>query len=688
MDRPRRTSSGAAAATFLVFALALGALLAGCGGSGSACRGAGCLEVTNPSRDADAAGGGGDVTPDVPGAPVPDGTATDGVAASDVAEIVTGSVCTTGETNGCSGNRHIWGCAPDGESWIERPCFGSDGDGVCLGDQCTLCTPSNRKCEGDETVVQCDETGASYIPVDRCNGALTGRVCSQGVCTRLCELDIKFKDYMGCEYWAVDLDNAFVACGGRSGYCDAQGAPYAIVVSNPHPIWPAEVKIWSWDEAAGQAAQVAWDRDGLPIDNSPIRAGGLRIYFLSGNDVNGTMQGRLAYRIESSIPITAYQFNPLENVDVFSNDASLLLPTNALGRYYFVMTREQSFEMLRSYLTVIAVNPGETRVSVTVTGHTLVGDEDGIGHLEPGDSIVRRLQQYDVLNIETDRVGDDMTGSLILADRPVAVFGGSEASNAPNTNHCVDNPDYDPGLPDSLRKVCEAETTVACEETRDCSQYITCCADHLEQQMFPVKTWGMHYLATRSAARGDEKDNWRIIAAEDGTRVTTLPPQIAIPILNKGEWFDFETGQDFEIHANKPIMVGQFLQAEQAPAPGFQPGDAGTGDPAFLLNVAIEQFRTDYVFLAPNKYEFDYVNIVAPRDGPVAFDDERLGASEFQSFGTGAYKVARFLIEDGVHSVTASEPVSVIVYGYDQYVSYGYPAGLNLTELNEEPGMQ
>ena len=39
---------------------------------------------------------------------------------------------------------------------------------------------------------------------------------------------------------------------------------------------------------------------------------------------------RHAYRIHSTFPVVAYQFNPLENVNVFSNDASLLKPTEAL----------------------------------------------------------------------------------------------------------------------------------------------------------------------------------------------------------------------------------------------------------------------------------------------------------------------------------------------------------------------
>ncbi len=657
----------------------------GCRGSGE-CRGAGCFEDAWPSPPDSASEVGSD-------------------AGGDVAEIVTGSVCSSGETDGCATARDIYKCAPDGESFEVVPCRGSEGDiSVCLAGACTECVPGARKCTEDETVVVCEEDGMGWALVQDCDGPNTGRICVQGNCVLLCEEAGKLLNYMGCEYWAVDLDNAFVECGSHpSGYCDAQGAPYAVVVSNPHPSWSANVKIQRFNAELGEVEEVTMGRDitvareGIdmrdpplaPLDLSPIPPGQLRVFYLVDGDVDGTVQAPLAFRITSNIPITAYQFNPLDNVQVFSNDASLLLPSNVLGRYHIVMTREQSFDRLRSYATVVATAPGLTRVSVTVSAHTLASTDGSIPPLAPGDTLTRVLDQYDVLNIETDRIGDDMTGTIILSDREVAVFGGSEASNAPNLNHCIDNPDYEPGDETSSPKVCEWDPSYDCERHADCSQFIVCCADHLEQQLFPVKTWGRRYLATRSFERGEEADNWRIIAANDNTRVTTIPPQTSIPVLNTGEWYDFESRQHFEIEADKPIMVGQFLQGEHAPGPGAQPGvSAGTGDPAFILAVPVEQFREDYVFLTPDKYAYNYVNVIAPRDTEVIFDGRTLEQSEFVAFGRQDYQVARFHVSAGVHTLTASEPVSVIVYGYDRYVSYGYPAGLNLKELNPEPGMQ
>ena len=588
-------------------------------------------------------------------------------------------LCTPGDFKNCSSDyRAEVVCNDQGDGWESRVCRDDqDSSSICTDEAkgCLNCIPGKKRCLNDEQLELCVEDGEKWAPDQFCNSGVNGQVCSQGDqgagCVRLCELSLKWNTYMGCEYWGGDLDNAFVP-GGRAGYYDANGAQYSIVVSNPDAKLSAEVTIYDVD------GPVTHDSNGVPFDLMPLAPGELRVYNLPRRDIDTTVLAPLAYRIQATIPITAYQFNPLENVDVFSNDASLLLPENVLGKWYIVMTREQTFEILRSYLTVIATQPGETEVTVTVTAPTLPGQETGIPHLEPGESITRTMKQFDVLNIETNRPGSDLTGSVVLATRRVAVFGGSEASNAPNTASCTVAPHEEVG-------VCSYDGKTECETPLDCLDFNTCCADHLEHQMFPVKTWGKQYIAARTFPRNQERDVWRILAAEDNTQVTTLPPQATIPVLHSGEWFEFESGKDFEIIANKPIMVGQFLAAQDAPEPNVngipQPGDAGIGDPAMMLAVPFEQFREDYVILAPNKYELDYVTITAPTGAMVTFDGVMLDPVDFEPIGTGQFSAIRFLIEDGSHRVESDSKIGIIVYGYDQYVSYGYPGGLDLRDL-------
>jgi len=426
-----------------------------------------------------------------------------------------------------------------------------------------------------------------------------------------------------------------------------------------------------------------------------------------------------AYRLASNAPITAYQFNPLENVEVFSNDASLLLPTNTAGTSYYVMTREQTFDDLKGFVTVVGVTEEPATVTVTVTAQTLAGPD--IPALAPGDSFTTTLERYEVLNIETNYIGADLTGSTVTSTEPVVVFGGSEAANTPNTSRCdlstntcewswVGEPEEcavsddcatgDVCVDGGCRKDCECTQAdgPTCSPHAKCNEFITCCADHLEQQMFPLTAWGTEYLAVRSMPRGtvefpgQEMDSWRILAAEDDTEVTLTPADVeTLPLLDAGEWYEFETNEDFLINSNKPVLVGQFLAAEFAPGPGRQEGDAATGDPAFILIAPTRQLRDNYVFLAPNKYRFDYVSIGAPVGSVVRLDGsdvESLDADarqlQINDVAGTSWRAFRANIPDGFHVLTCAGTCSVMVHGYDSFVSYGYPGGLNL-EDEEEP---
>ena len=95
----------------------------------------------------------------------------------------------------------------------------------------------------------------------------------------------------------------------------------------------------------------------------------------------------------------------------------------------------------------------------------------------------------------------------------------------------------------------------------------------------------------------------------------------------------------------------------------------------------VEQYRTSYQFLAPDNYEQDYISIVAPARATVELDGKPVDETKFKPFGNKKFKLAYLRIEDGAHSIEASEPIGLFSYGVDNYVSYGYPAGLDLKSL-------
>lgn len=450
------------------------------------------------------------------------------------------------------------------------------------------------------------------------------------------------------------------------------------------------------------------------------------------NDGSGSALTSQGYRITSDIPIIAYQFNPLTNAEVFSNDASLLIPTSAIGPNYTVVGWPQTIadadctpgdtfcedtdflsgrkdEDLRATLTVLGTEDGTT-VDLTLGNQAQqVLGLPGERSLGRGDTLTVTLDRYDVLNLESDLLNADFTGTRIEASAPVSVFTGSEASDAPRFNT----------YPNRL-----------------------CCADHLEEQLFSDRTLGSRFFVARMPPRTvalneafvnpvdsvpevNEVEYIRVVAVAEGTTTvdTTLFGTVdEVFALSQGENRILPVERDFTMTSRdrRPLAVLQVLPSQQAV--GISSELNGTqlpgGDPAILALPPTEQFRQDYVFLTPSLYAFDFVVVTGPATAEIQLDgvdirDESLGCERANADGVPRmpddppddeliYRcqlsfpdvvatcqgtdecdadVFDGLQQDGVHTVTATEPVGVIVYGFDAFVSYAYAAGLNLEEI-------
>ena len=462
-------------------------------------------------------------------------------------------------------------------------------------------------------------------------------VCLRGECVRGCAVAAKSQSYLGCEFWSVDLPQFHDL---PPNHPDE--APHAVVIANTGDR-PALVTI---ETRSGAVVP-------RPVNVPP---GDTRTVPFPRLDVDGTGRTLNSFRLTTTEPVIAYQFNPLNNVNVHSNDASLLLPSNAIGQEYLVMSWPGGvpLDMLgmgaqTAWFTIVATAPGTTNLRLTFSCDIIDGGEfEGISQ---GDSLDVEMEQWEVLNFEaqTDLMGalrgevGDVTGSRVQSDQPVVVFAGHKEA-------------------------------VIGEDGEDGSN---CCADHLEQQMFPVPAWGQRYLAVHSPPRGTEPDYWRVLASEADTVLTTVPVIDGLHgrTLGAGEFVEANTRESFEITATHPILVGQFL-ASQASA-GVE---TLTGDPAFLLAVPVEQFRSEYGALTPESYARDYVSVIKPAAAVVDLDGRELPADDFTPFGTGDWVFLHVEVEPGTHILTSrdDEPFAVNMYGYDGAVSYGYPGGLDL----------
>jgi hypothetical protein len=508
-----------------------------------------------------------------------------------------------------------------------------------------------------------------------------------------CQEAVEQHSYLGCEYWPTVTSNAGLY----------KGFEFAVVAANP----------------TKSEAVVTVERGGQQLAQNSLAPGALTtiklpwVNALKQDDPNGDGSGLQsvlvtggAYRVTSSVPITLYQFNPLDfklgstppdcanalelgGCYSFSNDASLLLPTSALRGDYFVMsypTFHIGFGDIFNPQPQWSDNPGfvaitatqdNTAVQVASTAHVRPGN--GVAAISAGGQGSYTLNAGDVLMLSTaaapatathqpgkpceiDNQGlaqitkcptapeYDLTGSRIVADKPISVIGGHDCTFVP---------------------------------------YNRFACDHLEESMFPVATLGQDLFVTapqavaaiESGVSTPDNTYVRVLSAIDNNNITFEPAVNGPVTLNAGQWIEFgPVKQDFRVLADNKIMVAQFMVGEN-----FSGESAGAGDPAQTIAIPTEQYRAAYTFLAPDTYTYNYVNVVAPSGAVITIDGQTIPATSFSAIGGTGYSVARHRVEGGSHSMTGDANFGIVAYGYGSYTSYMLPAGLNLETVIIDP---
>lgn len=494
-----------------------------------------------------------------------------------------------------------------------------------------------------------------------------------------CEEAQAAKTYVGCDYWPtvtgnlvsdvfdfavavanVGMDDAHVQVTGPNGVSRsvavAPGSLNKIILP-----WVAELK----------------GPNLIPMGASVLSKGG-------------------AYHLVSDRPVVVYQFSPLEfraaggdpgkdwtkcvKLDFtapdcysYSNDASLLLPSTAMTGSYRIMgsygmSRHPMIDGTSQFDTSKPLQPGGppyfvvtgtsdgTSVTVKLGPKGMVVAGGGISAAPAGGTLTFTLNAGDVAEVVGGSGRDyDFSGSLLSADKPVQVITGVP---------CIDFP----------------LDVVAC--------------DHVEETVFPAQTLGKHYVVTTPTGPKQNKVGHvvRLYGNVDGTKLTFKPsaPAGCPSTLNAGDVVECgdEVHDDFEVTGDHEFGVGMFLIGASQADPsggGGQPGSQG--DPSQSFAVAAEQYRLEYVFLAPTDYKTSYVDVIAPAGTKLTLDGSDVSSKLAPIAGTSWF-AARLLLDagkDGVHSLLADKPVGIQVIGYGDYTTYMYPGGLNLGEIAPIP---
>ncbi len=499
-----------------------------------------------------------------------------------------------------------------------------------------------------------------------------------------CEQAAQNRSYVGCEFWPTitynpvytDFDFAVVLANGGS-------ADATVTVTGPNSFSATDTV-----PAGGLKAIL------LPWVDSLKGPEFSRVNTQEGRATASELVTGAAYKLTSSVPVTAWQFNPLQykkpigeivggcgtqfgTMDCYSasNDASLLLPTAAMTNNYRVFTRAGIYggspgAAYTSASSGVAITATAANTTVTVqlsptcaagvwsgTGACLAAGT-GVTAANANDIVEFTLNAGDVLQLlGTQAAGDtlvhaDLSGTVINATSPVQVIGFNPITNIPDVPN----------------------------------------ADHIEETVLPAEVLGKEYLvAPPTSPSGAPKGGHmvRIYGNVDGTTLTyDAKPAGAPDTVNAGDVVEFGPTLDrFKVSGSQPFAVGSFMLGGSSQGDGACPGYPCSGDPSFSMLVTPEQFRKQYTFLAPGDYDKNFADIYVPSGATVTLDGAALGGTP-EAIGSSGWSLVRIALgpgEGGAHRLEADQPIGLQVMGFGHATSYYYPGGLNLKLIAEPP---
>ncbi len=532
--------------------------------------------------------------------------------------------------------------------------------------------------------------------ITTCNGVDTSEQacgpeqgCGIDTCIDACESAALSKGSIGCSFWTLPPDD------GEYG----TGACFAAMIAN------------TWDRPVTISAE--WGADALDIRESvytakmvgehpaytrlsgPLPPGEVAIVFLAEAEIvadpfaircpdktkaavkvdpirHGTTKTK-AFHLKTDAPVSAYSSFPYGGAESYYPASTLLLPVSSWDKSYIAVSTgkygdAQNLAYEKRTLQIVA-NEDDTEVSMRP--NVSIDEGNDVAPVGAGEAQTWQLSRGQVLQI-TQRGG--ATGSPIVANKPVGLFGGAPCNFLP-------------------------------------SDVPTC--DLTQQQIPPFSQWGNEYALVPFAPRiqavtGKPRENipWMMVGAVDGTKLTYEPtkPPGAPDSLSAGQPVYFMTDRLVTVKSQDskhPFYVGVHMSS--ATFGGGAPGRGMTkGDPDFVNIVPSDQFLDRYVFFADYTYP-DTVLTVVRRKTDKGFLPVELECGAIDGFtplgSSGEYEYAWVELTMGSvpkkigsgecgygrHEARSDGPFSITVWGIGQDASYGYAGGMGSRPINDAP---
>jgi len=378
----------------------------------------------------------------------------------------------------------------------------------------------------------------------------------------------------------------------------------------------------------------------------------------------------IAFHVESDTPVSAYDFLPYGGARSHFPSGELLFPTTAWGDNYVTIATPRGTHDVPGPLW------GQVLATANDTSFKLLPSVDlpasgAFAAAPKGSTATFTLQAGEYLQWQLPTASTDMSGTIVLADKPVAVMAGNRFFRLQPTSA--------PG----------GEST--------------------HQQILPVRALSSEYVAapfeTRRKDLAPEEIPYRLVGAVDGTTLTFDPPVTGAPsTLARGAVADFKATGPFRVtsqDAAHPFAAAQLMPTANvgsgsrtgATAPGYA---AMLGDEEFVVMMPAGQFLSKYVFFTDPAYATTNLALTRAKTAK-GFADVKIDClgtvSGWKPVGTsGQYEVTTVdLVRadvgvmscvNGRHVASSDGPFGLVVWGLDSYSSYAYPGGGNAATLS------
>jgi hypothetical protein len=561
-----------------------------------------------------------------------------------------------GGNGGTSGAGGSAGVSLGGSAGADGSVGGTGGieiDGSsCSGNQCSGDLHSIVKCNGDVVKACLGTEGCD--PITK-------------TCVNACEAAKNAKRSIGCDYYAVFMD-ALDQNGCFAAFV-ANTWNQAVKINVEYDGQPLPVENFAY-LPAGKGPNLVY----LPLGTDLLAPGKVAILFLAGHTgapapnnpvcpaptavpdgamlFNQTGRGK-AFHITSDAPIVMYQMNPFGGGAAAVSGASLLIPSTAWDTSYLALHAYDAGPQFTS-MNIVAREPTTVKILPTKSiagGGGLNGGPAGLAY--SFDLAAGEHAQFTQI--------DELTGSVIEADKPVGFFAGARCSQVPNNVY-------------------------AC--------------DHLEQMIPPIKALGSEYVGVSHKTRSGEPAFWRVMGVVDGTTLSWSSDVGGPTSVDQGQVVQFYSSFPFVVKSQDsehPFLLMAHMTG------GDTNGMGGVGDADSVLMIPPAQFLNNYVFFADPTYPITNLVVVREKTGG-SFWDVTLDCAGGPLTGwkpIGDYEYTRMDLTNGDFqnvgpcSTGARSAKSVGKFGlwvwgwgspqtasFTSYVSYGYPGGMNVLPIN------